>query len=123
MNEKKCWVAANVPGAGPCDGRLIRAHLVPQQLLRRELGVEGRRAAEDERSWVWCCGGMTGLGGHHGLIDVRARVHDPLRIERRWLPPAVEEFAAEKDPLCKQPGAISVYLERTYGYQEEMQHG
>ena len=37
--------------------RSYRAHLVPQQLLRRELGVEGRRAAEDERSWVWCCGG------------------------------------------------------------------
>lgn len=109
--SRECWVAANVSGAGPCDGRLIRAHLVPQQLLRRELGVEGRRAAEDERSWVWCCGGAMGIGGHHGQLDYSRTI----KIPRALLPAAVEEFAAEKDPLCKRPGAISAWVEREYG--------
>ena len=82
------------PGAGPCDGRLIRAHIVPRSLLKssfyygvvledgawRKLGrTEDRYDLEhrslqdlvdDERSWVPCCGGMVGLAGHHGLSRI-----------------------------------------------------
>lgn len=30
-----CWLA-KVPGAGACDGRLVRAHLIPKQRIKRE---------------------------------------------------------------------------------------
>lgn len=82
-------------GEGGCDGQLIRAHLIPRQLLRREFpyGVvceddRWRRLGRcedrydlahrsvsdlvnDPRSWVPCCGGLTGIGGHHGRLDGR----------------------------------------------------
>lgn len=120
-------------GAGPCDGALIRAHLVPKQLLRREFpeGVamfdgawisvrelrrrvtpEGRanyrtrslrELHDDERSWVPCCGGPQGNAGHHGMLDQSRR----LRIPRAALPAAVEEFAAEL--------GLGWWLDREYG--------
>lgn len=62
------------PDAGPCDGRLVRAHLVKQQVLTRE--GHGRRR-HDPRSWVWCCGGPTGIGGHHGMLDRSLKVRIP----------------------------------------------
>jgi hypothetical protein len=121
------------PGAGPCDGALIRAHLVPRQLLKREFpeGVamfdgewisvrelrrrvtpEGRAnyrtrtlrdLCDDERSWVPCCGGPLGPGGHHGQLDQSRH----LRIPRADLPADVEEFAAEL--------GLTWWIEREYG--------
>lgn len=100
---------------GSCDGALIRAHLIPRQLLRREFphGVlfdDGRwrkatryedrydlphrsanDLADDERTWVPCCGGPQGNGGHHGQLD-HSRT---LRIIRQDLPTTVTDFAAE----------------------------
>lgn len=124
---------AGWPGAGPCDGALIRAHLVPRQLLRREfpegvamfdgewislrelrrrvdpLGVplyrtrSLRELHDDERSWVPCCGGPMGPGGHHGMLDQSRK----LRIARADLPVAVERFAAEL--------GLGWWLDREYG--------
>lgn len=119
---------AGVRGAGPCDGQLIRAHLVPRQLLKREfpygasLGEHGWFAlgrsqawyhgltvvrvdelVADPRSWVPCCGGPMGNAGHHGMLDVSKR----LRIARADLPAAVEEFAAEL--------GLGWWLDREYG--------
>jgi hypothetical protein len=121
---------AGWPGAGPCDGRLIKAHLIPRQLLRREypdgavqyVTAEGRTWArwrhgnpfgegyrtlkqliDDERCWIPCCGGPMGPSGHHGQLDYSCT----LRIPREKLPPGVEEFAAEL--------GLSWYLDRTYG--------
>lgn len=118
---------ASFPDAGPCDGALIRAHLVPRQLLKREYPhgavlIEGqwqrrairqpaarnacrtlRQLCDDPRSWVPCCGGPMGLSGHHGQLD-QSRT---LRIPRELLPTAVEEFAAELGLLW--------YLDREYG--------
>lgn len=120
------------PGAGPCDGALIRAHLIPRQLLRREfpkgvafcdeqgrwVDVRGawafdddkgprfrslRELCDDERSWVPCCGGPLGPGGHHGQLDQSRH----LRIPRADLPAEVEEFAAELGLLW--------WVEREYG--------
>lgn len=123
------------PGAGPCDGALIRAHLIPRQLLKREFPhgaswqeregrwvnywpLEAQDAAlhgetwphrplrtlmDDTRSWVPCCGGPVGLGGHHGMLDQSRK----LRVARADLPVAVEEFAAEL--------GLTWYLDRTYG--------
>lgn len=120
------------PGAGPCDGWLIRAHLVPRQLLKRELprgvaycdeqerwvderdawafdddrGPRVRSLSElhdDPRGWVPCCGGPTGIGGHHGALDYSRK----LRIPRDVLPVAVEEFAVEL--------GLGWWLDREYG--------
>lgn len=63
------------PEAGECSGRLIRAHLVKQQVLRREGHA---RHARDPRSWVYCCGGATGIGGHHGALDYARSLRIPL---------------------------------------------
>lgn len=95
----RCWFAA-LPGAGPCSGRLRKCHLVPAQLIRREVGAA---AAWDSRTWVWGCGGPTGIGGHHGMLDV-ART---LRIPRHRLPAEVEKFAAEH--------RLGWWLDREYG--------
>jgi hypothetical protein len=119
-------------GQGPCDGRLIRAHLIPRSLLKREFphGVlleDGRwrkatryedrydlahrtwqLLAADPRSWVPCCGGPQGNGGHHGQLD-HSRT---LRIPRDQLPEAVEQFAAEL--------GLTWFIDRTYPNQRKV---
>ena len=37
-----CWFA-QLPDAGPCEGRLVRCHLLPRQVIKRE-STGGRRA-------------------------------------------------------------------------------
>jgi hypothetical protein len=59
-----CWLAQF--STKPCEGRLIRAHLIPRQLLKREGHPE---AIDDPRSSVWSCGGIMGNAGHHGMFD------------------------------------------------------
>ena len=98
-----CWVALNVIGCGPCDGRLVKAHLIPRQLLRRE-GLSDH--VWDDAVWVPCCGGPTGLSGHHGQLD-HSRT---LRIPRERLPVALEAFA--------EVHGLEWFLSRTYGMRE-----
>lgn len=93
-NEPRCFFADR--NAGPCSGSLIRAHLVPKQLLKRSFphGKAGRTTQElidDQRSWVPCCGGEQGNGGHHGQLD-QART---LRIPVDELPAGFSEFMDE----------------------------
>jgi hypothetical protein len=90
------------PDAGPCDGRLIRAHLVPQQKIKRAAPSNPRGWLADERGWVPCCGGPTGLSGHHGQLDVSRK----LRVSWEQLPVGTVEFATELGLLP--------WLERTY---------
>jgi hypothetical protein len=78
----ECWLARwGVYERGPmppCDGRLIRAHLVKRQVILRE--VEAVRAAEaisDPRSFVYACGGPMGNGGHHGMTDHSKTIRIP----------------------------------------------
>jgi len=85
----------------PCDGELIKAHLLPRQLLRQT--SEGRRAIEDPRSWVWACGGVMGNGGHHGMLDQSRR----LKLHRDRLPHGVEDLAEEL--------GLVWWLDREYG--------
>lgn len=111
---------------GPCDGELVRAHLIPRQLLKREFpnGVvlDGggwrklgrnedrydlvhrgpRQLVDDERSWVPACGGACGVSGHHGQLDGLT-----LRIARERLPEGFEVF-------CDELG-LGWYVERQYG--------
>lgn len=102
-----CWFV-QIPGAGSCDGALVRCHLLPKQLLRRRFphGFQGRSLAQlqaDPRSWVWGCGGTMGDGGHHGRLDTSRK----LKIPRVMLPAGVEEMAAEL--------ALTWWLDREYG--------
>lgn len=104
-----CWLVRNghmEDGGrmGLCEGRLIKAHLISRQVLIRELGgVTGRAAILDPRSWVWACGGIMGVSGHHGAFDSSKR----LRVRRDRLPPGVEDLAEELDLVW--------WLDRTFG--------
>jgi hypothetical protein len=121
--SESCWFA-QLSDAGPCDGRLVRCHLLTKQLLARTFPqgavyVAGYwRAAprysdpdrslvsllDDPRVWVPGCGGVSGIGGHHGQYD-----HLQKRIGRSELPAGVEEFAKEF--------GLQWWLERRYGTQ------
>jgi hypothetical protein len=82
----------------PCDGQLIRVHLIPRQLLKRNGANQW-----DRRSWVWCCGGPTGIGGHHGMLDSSRT----LRVPRAAIPSATEQLALEL--------GLMWWLDETYG--------
>ena len=97
-----CWVALNVIGCGPCDGRLVLAHLISRQVLKRE-GLASR--VWDPAVYQTVCGGAMGLSGHHGQIDGRT-----LAIPREVLPGALETF-------CEVHG-LGWWLDRTYDERE-----
>jgi hypothetical protein len=111
----ECWFSM-LPDAGPCDGRLVRCHLIPRQKIKREsrgnLRADGTAASlNDPRCWVWGCGGPMGLGGHHGQF----KPDGPRLIARHRLPPGLEEFAAEL--------GLEWWLDYTYGPRwDEAEH-
>lgn len=86
--------------ARPCEGRLVRVHLVPRQLLRR---VKRRDLIDDPRTWVWACGGPMGNGGHHGQLD-QSRT---LRFPRWAVPSSLEALMVEL--------GLDWWLDREYG--------
>lgn len=90
--EEECWLAQF--SDAPCDGELVAAHLIPKQRIKRELRgympVALKLIVWDERVWVPVCGGPTGIGGHHGMLDGRS-----LLVPRSALPAGLEEFAQE----------------------------
>lgn len=81
---------------GGCEGRLVQAHLIPKQRIRREVlhllphDVEAHTVLWDPRCWAWMCGGISKLGGHHGAFDAKQ-----IDLHRDDLPEGLEEFAAE----------------------------
>jgi len=98
-----CWLGAfgyleHGAPMTPCSGRLIRAHLIPKQLIKREGGDPW-----DPRSWVPSCGGLSGNGGHHGMLDASRT----LKLRRDAIPPQVEELASEL--------GVTWWLDREYG--------
>lgn len=122
--KPRCWLA-ELPGAGPCDGRPVRCHLIPRQEIARAVQAilhEKRRAGQidrgtydrivngevlkacrDSRSWVWGCGGPMGISGHHGQLDAERT----LRVPRYRLPEGLEAFAVEL--------GLGFWLDREYG--------
>ncbi len=82
----------------PCSGQLIRAHLIPKQMLKR-----AGHDPMDWRSWVWACGGIMGNAGHHGMLDASRS----LRLPRSAIPEVTEELATELE--------LDWWLDRTYG--------
>lgn len=81
-----------------CEGELVRCHLIPRQVLKKA-GAD----VNDPRSWVWGCGGPTGIGGHHGMLDHSKQ----LRLPRASLPSGIEELAYEV--------GLTWWLTREYG--------
>lgn len=91
----------------PCDGQLVRVHLIPQQQLKRTDAYRRQELAlYDRRLWVWACGGIMGNGGHHGMLDVSKR----LRIPRSALPVELEDLAVEL--------GLDWWLDRQYGCRD-----
>ena len=126
MSEEFACFFAQRDDAGPCLGRLVAAHLLPRQLLRREYRYgcveEGGRwwplergeerhdlpyrslddLIRDPRSVVPMCGGLHAHGGHHGQV-----VQPPtLRVAREELPEDFIEYVEELGLLW--------WIERTY---------
>lgn len=98
----------------PCEGRLVRVHLIPKQLLKRTWRSLERQdyplpfdsltaLLADERAWVDGCGGIVGIGGHHGMLD-HSRT---LRIPRSAIPDGTVELAEEL--------GLGWWLDREYG--------
>jgi hypothetical protein len=83
----------------PCDGRLVRAHLLPRRLIK----TLNPDLEWDPRGWVWSCGGPMGNGGHHAMLDTSRRI----RVPRDALPVNLEDFAEELGLLW--------WLDREYG--------
>jgi hypothetical protein len=83
-----------------CDGRLIKAHLIPRPVIKRFVGGQH---IWDAPVWRWACGGVMGNGGHHGAFDGSRR----LRIARFQIPAELEEWATDYD--------LEWFLDRTYG--------
>jgi hypothetical protein len=126
-----CWLARF--SEVPCDGRLIRAHLVSKGRIKREFphgavySLSDRRWVRDapperrtvlsaprmsldcilwdERVWVPACGGPTGCSGHHGAFDQKQ-----LYVPRWALPAGVEDYAREYGLVWS--------LDRDYGLAE-----
>lgn len=89
----------------PCDGTLVRCHLLPRNLLERESTsrrFDAQRAIGDRRSWVMGCGGLHGNGGHHGMLDHSKRLVVPFDA----LPASLLRLAEEL--------GLDWWLERTY---------
>jgi hypothetical protein len=96
----RCWFAETFWDAGPCDGQLVRAHLIKEQTLRREAPDADPK---DPRVWVPACGGPMGNAGHQAMYKP-----DGFRpVPRDVLPLELEEFAAEY--------GLGWYLARIYG--------
>jgi hypothetical protein len=102
-----CWLAQF--SEVPCDGHLVRAHLISKQRIRRELSMmtadDRYEIIWDQRVWVPACGGISGLGGHHGALDGRI-----LSVPRSALPEGLEAFAAEY--------GLTWSLDRDFGLRE-----
>jgi hypothetical protein len=82
----------------PCDGQLVRCHLIPKQKLKAIWhSVHSGKPANphlinvdlspwpkmqdliwDRRTWVWGCGGPMGNAGHHGMLDHSRTIQVPF---------------------------------------------
>ena len=98
-----CYLAAhgyceNDDPMPPCEGCLVRCHIITQQELRkRHLDLAG-----DPRTYVMGCGGLTGATGHHGMLDYTKKLRLPLDA----IPRETLNFADEY--------GLRAWLERTY---------
>jgi hypothetical protein len=114
-SHTQCFLATFDPG--PCDGRLVRAHLLPKRIIKREFKADFPHflGSLEELMWhpdAWrpACGGITGIGGHHGKFDV-ART---LKVPRWAIPEETETMALMMDAALGRE-VFGVFLDREYG--------
>ena len=123
-----CWLAQF--SSVPCDGHLVKAHLVERQLIRKEFPygaaitpdgnlvpaprrdlwpteagiyvgmVPKRDLMVDPRSYVWACGGAMGNSGHHGMLD-NYQIHGVAWLRADGV---ADLYHGELDD--EQPGAV-----------------
>jgi hypothetical protein len=85
----------------PCNGRIVKAHLIPRRHLRqqfhrlRRLGVDlpwanAQELIDDPATWVPACGGVVGNSGHHGELDFSRT----LRVPWSAIPDRTKALAA-----------------------------
>jgi hypothetical protein len=92
---------------GPCQGQLRKAHLIPKQMIKRELPLWD---PWHPALWVPCCGGMHGNAGHHGAFDYSKR----LRLRRESLPVLLERIVPVMDEEVGRE-VFASFLDREYG--------
>lgn len=91
----RCWLRKFAPAElRSCDGALDPCHLIPQQLLKRELG---------SRKVGWEMLVVAACRKHHRLFDEAKRIRAP----RSALPESVERFAED--------AGLVWWLDRFYG--------
>lgn len=115
----RCWLAQFDPALVPkCDGFLRACHLIDKQNLKRELRVplldevDGNPKILALRLATIVYDPRTSVAGcdkHHHQLDVSRT----LRIPRKKLPAALEEFAREL--TATYPYNFEAWLDRRYG--------
>lgn len=109
-----CWLAEHgIHESGhmpPCEGRAVKAHLIPQQTLKRTALVRsGELDLWDERLWRWACGGYGyGCSGHHGEFDTSKRLRVPWEALSDDLLDLAEQLGPEVEAFV-----VRTYLPRT----------
>jgi hypothetical protein len=118
--EFACWLSRF--SDEPCDGQIVKCHLIPQQKLKRiwnevyhakrlptqmypELSrwPSLKHLLDDPATWVPGCGGPMGNAGHHGQLD-HSRT---LRVPYARLPLQTIKLATDL--------MILPWLEQEYG--------
>lgn len=88
MLNPGCWVAEHVVLPGPCDGQLVKAHLIPKSLLKREYpfgayvadGMADRIPARHRQNLA--PNATSTLGGAIDVVTLDAIIWDPAV----WVP-------------------------------------
>lgn len=90
-----CWLAQFAPGVS-CSGRLDPAHLIREQVIRREVS-RAKAIVWHPATWRPAC------RRHHSMLDHSKK----LRIPREAIPAETEAWAAEH--------GLTYWLDKTYG--------
>lgn len=94
------WADGTLVKMPPCDGRLVKCHLIKRTVLR-SAGC-GHNLEWAEPVWTWGCGGPMGNSGHHGLFDFGR-----LKLPRSAISSETEAFA--------ERFGLGWYLDEKYG--------
>jgi hypothetical protein len=92
----RCFLAEHDPRARMCEGRWDHVHLIPRQLIRREVSTKSE-VLWHPATWVWAC------RRHHAALDVERSI----RLKQDDLPDATRAFARVM--------GLDYFIEREYG--------
>lgn len=98
------WADGTPVEMPPCDGELVKCHLIKRTVLRA--AGAGRSVEWCHDAWVWGCGGPMGNGGHHGMFDSSRT----LKLPRSAIPAGTESLAEAYD--------LTWWLDKEYGERD-----